>query len=37
MNEALPRLIDEHGPLWVAAMLAQFSSALVLDAERARQ
>jgi hypothetical protein len=37
MSEALPRLIDEHGPLWVAAMLAQFSSALVRDAERARQ
>jgi hypothetical protein len=37
MSETLPRLIDEHGPLWVAAMLAQFSSALVRDAKRARQ
>ncbi len=32
MSETLPRLIQEHGPLWVAAMLAQFSSALVRDA-----
>jgi hypothetical protein len=37
MSETLPRLIDENGPLWVAAMLAQFSSALVRDAECARQ
>jgi hypothetical protein len=37
MSETLPRLIAEHGPLWVAAMLAQFSSALVRDAECARQ
>jgi hypothetical protein len=32
MSETLPRFIHEHGPLWVAAMLAQFSSALVRDA-----
>jgi hypothetical protein len=37
MSEALPRLIDQHGPLWVAAMLAQFSSALVRDASYERQ
>ena len=33
MSEALPRLIHEHGPLWVAAMLAQFSSELLRDAK----
>ena len=37
MTETLPRLIHEHGPLWVAAMLAQFSSALVRDAGCDRQ
>jgi len=37
MSETLPRLIHEHGPLWVAAMLAQFSSALVRDAGCQRQ
>jgi hypothetical protein len=37
MNETLPRLIHEHGPLFVAAMLAQFSSALVRDAGCERQ
>ena len=37
MSETLPRLIHEHGPLWVAAMLAQFSSALIRDAGSKRQ
>jgi len=37
MSETLPRLIHEHGQLWVAAMLAQFSSALVRDAGYERQ
>jgi hypothetical protein len=37
MSETLPRLIDEHGPLWVATMLAQFSSALARDAGCKRQ
>ena len=37
MSETLPRLIQQHGPLWVAAMLAQLSSALVRDAGCKRQ
>jgi hypothetical protein len=37
MSETLPRLIHQHGPLWVAAMLAQLSSALVRDAGCKRQ
>jgi hypothetical protein len=37
MSETLPRLIHEHGPLWVAATLAQFSSALVRDAKTGRE
>lgn len=37
MSETLSRLIDENGPLFVAAMLAQFSSALFRDAGSERQ
>jgi hypothetical protein len=37
MSETLPRLIHQHGPLWVAAMLAQLSSALVRDEGCERQ
>lgn len=37
MSETLPRLINEHGPLWVSAMLSQLSSALIRDAGSMRQ